>query len=313
MESADFFKEFIQDPPTISILIYEQEVPEPGGRKSYFHNLLRWQTNGVLFAQSYEDLSRTGHESNLVKYPDVLAQHGNQYTRSQGGSYWEWKDTGNPDEMGNSLKRSVDFVKQVFAADVLNMGCHLVPIRSIQWVGDGFTVTNIENGRIVSGHLSRDSQGKAAVMDVESRLAGNPRIIDAAWEYMYYYDQTLSLPFLPSRIVASKREKNSKKTVSIFNLKRLETAIAPLAIDYFTAPEPVLVEDQVLTRVSVSNKFLVYEEDGRRFISPDLAASNESQAQLSKVYLLGALILISPVVFLCLSRRNVKYTSTKTH
>ncbi|MBI1178872.1 hypothetical protein GC207_15680 [bacterium] len=293
---ADQFKRFLEEPPPIKMCIYDQEVPEPDGKSTYLQNLFRWQTNGLLFAQSYTNLETTGAATNLLDYPDLIGYYDRNYARKQGGLVTEWIDKGSAVESHNSLKAASALVLRVFVADILNMGCHLVPVGSIQWTGDSFQVTNDYKGTFVQGTLFRDEQGRAESLSVESRLVGKPKDKDEIWFYEYHYERPLSLAYLPSRIVSSKSINGTNVVVSIFNIYTLEAAESPLSEDFFRIPNFVLTNNLV-AHVTVSNKFLVYDQDGQNFMIADSFAADKARLITKKIYYLIAVLLFSPLVF----------------
>lgn len=299
--SADKFKEFVENPPTIALLVYDQKVVEPGGGGSYFQNLFRWQTNAFLFAHGYENLVAINQETDLTRYPDVVAYFGNRFTRRQGEAFSDWTDTGKPEESRNSVKQGLDVPLNVWAAKILNMGTHLVPIGSIRWSADEFTVTNKIKGTLVKGRLLRDNQDRARMMTVESYSENNPQELIERWTYEYSYERALSLSYLPSQLVASRAKGRFGEVTMIFNIYRIDTSSVTLPLAYFLA-----LETGASVRIGVSNKFLIHNQPDGVIVRLDPWANQQDHRTSNKFYLLVALVLASPLIFFWMYRRKAE-------
>jgi len=305
-EPADQFKQFIHDPPPIANLVYSQEVPrDPKTTNSmdFFLDELRWQTNAVFFAQSYSNLAISGEAADLEKYSSILANYEKKFSRRMGVNLYLWTDAGRKEEERNSLTALRDLTLQSHAADMLNMGCHLIPVGSVQWAGDGFLVTNANQGIWVNGKLSRDSQGRATMMTVEAHDLKTPNEISQVWTYRYYYDGSLSLPFLPSRIVSLMAQDGETNLISIFKIYSLEAAAAPLPESQFSIPDHIATNNLV-AQIVVSNKYLYYSQQGQHFRLADSFAADQARQITKGVYYFIALMFLSPLILYWLQQRK---------
>ncbi|GEM_PF-6776828 len=303
---ADELKQFMENPPCIERILYVQEVPnDPKNPDSmdFFQFQLRWQTNGVFFAQAYTNLVAGHEDGDLLKYKDVFGNYEKRYGRKTAANFYEWTDTGKSDEHGNSLQQYRQTVLSAFTADMLNAGCHLVPVHSIHWNGDEFVVTNEEQGIWATGRLFRDANNRASKMTVEARSLARAGAHES-WVYEYSYERPLSLPYYPSRILAFSSENGgATNLISRFNIESMAIADKPQPASAFLIPDDVATNAMV-AHVVISNRFLVYDQGGRRFKLADGPAASEARKLTRGVYFVVAGVLFAPFLIFFLGRKK---------
>jgi len=255
-QPADQFKHFIEKPPMIAELFFESLYWDGGAvsyNTSYCH--VKWQPNAEFVG--FNDTTNFALGIGATNPGDFFAMDSrfdNVYWHKVDATYYVWTNRNDPDELTNNINTS----EQMVAADtiycVMNMGLAMMPPETIRWVGDSLSFTNRTKGMWYRGQLSRDSAGRAEetslVFGKLGKLFPNG---DDHFVSHYYYDEPLSLSFLPSRIETTNYEggRVSSKTIKIHTVIIADRAM-PLA-----EFSPVIMAGGLVDTITISNGYLI--------------------------------------------------------
>jgi hypothetical protein len=231
------FKAFIESPPVIKNLVFQQKVPMSGGarpldgsfalstRFDYFQ--ARWQPDALFFRR----LGGPQDETNFTAFGQLvaLADHVHWLLEGQRVTTWDDRD---PSVKGKTT--SIFFTSRFFLQpleQVMNMGVMHAGIGAIHWQGNSFHLeTDLGTDHFtVNGELVEPASEPPERMYVHYVFQGKT----SDYVVRYRYGGTHNIAFVPS-VVTSYWISNGKEIeLDEWKILSLETEPTPLPIESF--------------------------------------------------------------------------------
>jgi hypothetical protein len=187
-EATRQFQSFMEAPPPIAELIYEEHVP---GRAVTW-GMIRWQTNGYLIRRAAAKESLYGPYDSQSDI-DLTGRFGTHYWHigddsTVGTKLMLWDDTDSPSDATN-LVATIHKFSLMAVEHVLSMGIPLLGVSQVRWNGLSFSFHSAAANSTVLGSLATEGDGRPAEVNLlvshDSKLRGVPKEIPGKLTYTY--------------------------------------------------------------------------------------------------------------------------------
>jgi hypothetical protein len=303
----ELFKHFVESPPRIKDLVYSQEI---AGLVTNYHRI-KWQENALWFGRSDSNLLTRPDFNDVSLYTLIVARFEDKKFVYNGSALYSWTNFNGLDTNYNSVTTTFDHVLNGQIADILNMGCQLAAVGSIEWRSNSFEVENQEKAILIKGSLESDLNScRASKLVVEQYSLGDKRskLERPAWSYEYKYETTPLLGYLPSEIVASFKESDGSLGMSInYRIGMIELSDEKLDESDFVLNYQLFPTSTI--PIMITNGTLVYSAGGRVVVATEVKPATNpltaSQRKSIRYAVLGAfgLLCVIPLLFVWLNSR----------
>lgn len=282
-QPADQFERFIESPPPLQNVVYEQDVSGIGNH--YYQ--VKWQEDAMFAALSETNINKYGDSD----FSEWVGKFGNNYWFKAHNGYYTWEDRNIPADRDNTVEINYTIMMHSSLSLVLNWGCNVVDPKTIHWEKDGFSVTN--RGAYVRGRLIRDAKGRASKLFVERSPVNRSKASTSEygpWEYDYVYSAPLSLAYLPN-IINAIYTNYPGGSISF----KTEIFTVDVATNRMPSTSFYLPPKTNLVMMEITNGYRVNQADKSKQLDMLLAETN--RARVREAYFIFLFLIVGAFLF----------------
>jgi len=308
-ETARRFQLFMESPPPIAELLYEEHVP---GRAVTW-GMIRWQTNGYLIRRAAAKESLYGPYDSQLDV-DLTGRFGTHYWHigedsTVGTKLMLWEDTDSPSDATN-LVATVHKSSLMAVEHVLSMGIPLLGVGQVRWTGLSFSFHSTAANSTVRGTVTTADDGRPRAVNLlvshDRKLRGLPEEIPGRLTYTYNIGDMP--PWFPAGMVRSivDLRTHQARTVNMVTVHRL---VLGSVAQHELVPERFLAEPAgaIITIKNGMPFYSVGSAAGELLSATDPRTKLIADRRLHRrTYIIpaGILLLLSALVVILAALRN---------